>query len=247
MEKLFKLILLFVLFSLKTSAQERSVFGRVVDSTKHVGINALIIQNKTSGQMVTTNTTGDFFIRAFVGDSIIVMDMGYKRVGIKYDGNNRYPVIETKQQPITLKEIVVLDKRRQELQDEIDEFLRNPQSGGALRKEILGNLLTTPTTQPGLGISIDGLYELWSKKGKLDRKVADLKHNDIKEFYVDLKYNKKMVAQITDLEDFEIEDFMNYCKMSDDYILRASDYDLTFKVLGCLKDFRTSRIFRKNQ
>lgn len=245
MVKSFKALIIFLFLGVACVAQERSIYGRVVDSTRHEGINALIIQNTTSGQMVNTNKTGDFFIRALSGDSIVVMDIGYERVGVIYDGQNRYPVIATKTQPIMLKELVVLDKRRGELQNEINEFLRNPQSGGAIREAIVGNLLNTNTSQPGIGISIDGLYELWSKKGKLNRKVADLKYNDVKEFYVDLKYNRKLVAQITKLEDHEIDDFMSYCKQTDDFILRASDYEITSKILSCLKDYRTSRIFRK--
>lgn len=245
MVKLCKTFLFLLLFATASQAQERSVYGRVVDSTRHEGINGLILQNATSGQMVNTNTAGDFFIRAMPGDSIIVMDIGYERVGVAYDGRNRYPVIATRRQPVMLKEVVVTDKRRKELQDEIDEFLRNPQSGGAIREEIIGNLLSPATSQPGIGISIDGLYELWSKHGKLNRKVADLKYNDIKEFYVNLKYNRKLVAQITRLEEHEIDDFMAYCRPTEDFILRANDYDLTGKILQCLKDYRTSRIFRK--
>ena len=245
MVKLFKTLLFFLLIATAARAQERSVYGRVIDSTRHEGINGLIIQNVTSGQMVNTNTTGDFFIRALPGDSIVVMDIGYERAGTIYDGKNRYPVIATKRQPIMLKEVVINDRRRQDLQNEIDEFLRNPQSGGAIREEVIGSLLSPATTQPGIGISIDGLYELWSKKGKLNRKVADLKYNDIKEFYVDLKYNRKLVAQITRLEEHEIDDFMAFCRPNEDFILRANDYDLTGKILQCLKVYRTSRIFRK--
>lgn len=244
MVKLFKICFL-IFFATAASAQERSVYGRVIDSTRHEGINGLIIQNVTSGQMVNTNLSGDFFIRAYPGDSIVVMDIGYERIGTAYDGKNRYPVIATKKQPVMLKEVVITDRRRQDLQTEIDEFLRNPRSGGAIREEIIGNLLSTNVTQPGIGISIDGLYELWSKQGKLNRKVADLKYNDIREFYVDLKYNRRLVAQVTKLEEHEIDDFMAFCRPSEDFVLRANDYDLTGKILQCLKDYRTSRIFRK--
>ncbi len=246
MVKLFKTFLFLFLLSTVGYAQERSVYGRVVDSTRHEGINGLIIQNVTSGQMVNTNKTGDFFIRALPGDSIVVMDIGYERVGTTYDGKNRYPVIGTKQQPIMLKEVVITDKRRKELQEEIDAFLLNPQSGGAIREEIMGNLLSPAASQqPGIGISIDGLYELWSRQGKQNRKVADLKYNDVKGFYVDLKYNRQLVAQVTKLEDHEIDDFMNFCRPNEDFILRANDYDLTNKILLCLKDYRTSRVFRR--
>ena len=248
MVKLVKLLFFVVICTVTAYAQERSVYGRIIDSTRHEGINGLIIQNKTSGQMVNSNKTGDFYIRGVAGDSLIVMDIGYERAGTIFDGQNRYPVIATKAQPIMLREVVITEKRWGELQNEINDFLNNPQNAGAIRKEILGNLVNSNTSAPGvLGISIDGLYELWSKQGKLNRKVADLKYNDIKEFYVGLKYNKKTILQITKLDDHEIDDFMTYCRPNEDFILRASDYELTNKILACLKDYRTSRVFRRTK
>jgi hypothetical protein len=250
MAKLIKFLFFLLVCSSATNAQERSVYGRIIDSTRHEGINGLIIQNKTSGQMVNSNNTGDFYIRAVAGDSLIVMDIGYERAGTIYDGQNRYPVIETKTQPIMLREVVITEKRWGELQNEINDFLNNPQNAGAIRKEILGNLVNSSTensTPAVVGISIDGLYELWSKQGKLNRKVADLKYNDIKEFYVGLKYNRKTILQITKLDEHEIEDFMAYCKPNEDFILRATDYELTNKILACLKEYRTSRVFRRTK
>lgn len=238
-------LFLLLLLSFSGLAQERSVYGKVMDSTSNSGINNLIILNKTSQQMVSTNSKGDFYIRAIPGDSILIQDFGYNRIGILFNGENRNPVIRTKRQPIMLREIVVVEKRWQELQEEIDDFLDNPQNEGAIRKEILGNLLNSNTSVPGLGISIDGLYELWSKEGKLNRKLADMKHNDIKQFYVDLKYNPKVLIQITQLEEEDIEDFMEYCKPNENFILRASNYDLTYHILNCLKEFRYSRILKK--
>ncbi len=245
MARLFKVLIICFLFASGAIAQERSIYGRVVDSTRHEGINGLIIQNKTSGQLVNTNTTGDFYIRAVPGDSIFVADIGYERIGTIYDGNNRYPVIATKLQPRMLKEVVITEKKWRELQDEIDAFLKDPQSAGAIREEIVGNILNTNTSQPGIGISIDALYDLWGKKGKMDRKVADLKYNDVREFYSSLKYNKNLVIQVTKLEDHEVDDFMAFCKPNEDFILRANDYELTNKILSCLKDYRTSRVYRK--
>lgn len=247
MVKLFKLLFLLLFFGSSAYCQERSVYGRVIDSTRHEGLNGLIILNKTSGQLVNTNHTGEFFIRAFPGDSILIADIGYERTGTVYDGKNKYPVIATKVQPRMLREVVITEKRWKELQNEIDQFLKDPQSGGAIREEIIGNLLNTQTSMPGIGISIDGLYELWSKQGKMNRKVADLKYNDIKDFYVNLKYNRKLIIQLTHLEDHEIEDFMAYCKPNEEFILRASEYELNSKILSCLKEYRSSRIFRKTR
>ena len=239
--------LFFVLFFISTAAlaQEKSVYGKVIDSKTEKGISTLNILNKRSGQVVATNEAGDFYMRATPGDSIIITSFGYDRYGIIWDGKDRQPVFKVKLQPIMLQELVVRDKKLSELHAEIQDFLANPNDSKAIRNEILKSMLNTNTTQPGIGISIDALYQMFSKEGKMNRKLADMQFEDAKQFYADLKYNKQVVRQITHLGEEDLDDFMEYCKMSQDFILRSTDYELTFKILKCLGDFRTTRVIRR--
>jgi hypothetical protein len=225
--------------------QEKSVYGKVIDSGTKKGIATLNVLNKRSNQVVATNETGDFYIRAMAGDSIIITSFGYNRKGILWDGKERNPVFEVKLQPFMLQELVVKDKKLSELHKEIQDFLANPNDSKAIRNEILKSMLNTNTSQPGIGISIDALYDMFSKEGKMNRKLADMQFQDAKSFYADLKYNKQVVAQITHLNDEDLDDFMVFCKPTQDFILNATDYELTFKILKCLGDFRTTRIIRR--
>jgi hypothetical protein len=225
--------------------QEKSVYGKVIDSGTKKGIVTLNVLNKRSNQVVATNETGDFYIRAMAGDSIIITSFGYNRKGILWDGKERNPVFEVKLQPFMLQELVVKDKKLSELHKEIQDFLANPNDSKAIRNEILKSMLNTNTSQPGIGISIDALYDMFSKEGKMNRKLADMQFQDAKSFYADLKYNKQVVAQITHLNDEDLDDFMVFCKPTQDFILNATDYELTFKILKCLGDFRTTRIIRR--
>ena len=233
------------LLSFVAVSQERSVYGKVIDTSTKKGISTLNILNKRSNQVVATNETGDFYIRAMVGDSIIITSFGYNRKGILWDGKDRNPVFEVKLQPFMLQELVVKDRKLSDLHKEIKDFLANPNDSKAIRNEILKSMLNTNTSQPGIGISIDALYEMFSKEGKMNRKLADMQFQDAKSFYADLKYNKQVVAQITHLQDEDLDDFMVFCKPTQDFILNATDYELTFKILKCLGDFRNTRIIRR--
>ena len=243
-KKIFIFTYLFV-FAFSGFSQEKSVYGKVIDSSTKKGISTLNVLNKRSNQVVATNDAGDFYIRAMAGDSIIITSFGYNRKGILWDGKERNPVFEVKLQPFMLQELVVKDKKLSELHKEIQDFLANPNDSKAIRNEILKSMLNTNTSQPGIGISIDALYDMFSKEGKVNRKLADMQFQDAKSFYADLKYNKQVVAQITHLQEEDLADFMVFCKPTQDFILNATDYELTFKILKCLGDFRNTRIIRR--
>jgi hypothetical protein len=239
-------ILLLLTFSVGTlKAQEKSIFGKVIDSTTVKGVANVNILNKRSGEIVVTNEKGDFYLRALAADSIIITNIGYERKGFKWDGKNKQPVINVKQQPIMLDELVVKDKKLSDMHKEILDFLANPNNSKAMRNQTLKNMINTNTSQPGIGISIDALYDLWSKEGKSKRKLADMQFEDVKSFYADLKYNKKVVAQITHLREEDLDDFMKFCNLQQEFVLTATDYELTFEILKYAGDFRQNRIYRK--
>jgi uncharacterized protein YxeA len=234
------LIFCFGFFSIK--AQDKSVYGNVTDPITKKGVTDISILNTRSMQVVGTNTKGDFYIRAKAGDSILIQSYGYNRLGIKWDGKNKNVQFFAKQEAMLLQELIVIEKSTAELNKEILAFLNNPQDGKAIKNQVLRNMLNTHTTQPGIGVSIDALYEMFSKEGKMHRNLADLMTQDARKFYVNLKYNKNIITSITKLEDDDVALFMRFCRPSEDFILLASDYDLTKRILACLSDFRYRKI-----
>jgi hypothetical protein len=229
-------------FSWSIYAQERSIYGNVSDPFTNKGIGDISLINTRSGEKVNTNTKGDFYLRAQKGDSIIISTLGYKRKGLKFDGIQRHVSILTKQEAIVLQELIVTEKSTAELNKEIAAYLKDPQNAKTIRKEILSRTLNTNVSQPGIGISIDALYDLFSKEGKAYRKLADLQFEDTKQFYADLKYNKTLVRLITKLEEEDLNIFMKMCKPSQAFILAATDYDMTHKIFECLSEFRYRQI-----
>lgn len=239
MQRTFLTIYCVLLTFLAIAQKERTVYGKVVDVENGKPINSVTIINKRTKQRAVSNEKGDFFIWAAAGDSIKTIAVGYRGEGIKFDGISNKPVITMKLDAIALAEVVVTEKRNENLKAEIEAFLRNPGGAKGVRQEIMKNMIQTQNlSQPGIGISIDALYDMYSRQGKSRQKVAELEMLDAKKFYAELRYNKPWVNYITKLEGKELDAFMKFCKLNDDYVLRASDYDLTYEVFKCFRQFK---------
>lgn len=236
------LYLLYFLLMISTAAvaqKERTVYGKIVDLESGKPINSASVLNKRSKQRAVSNDNGDFFIWAVAGDSIITTAVGFRDGGAKFDGKSNQPTITMKMDAIALAEVTITEKRNENLRAEIKYFLENPYGSKEIRQEIMRNMISTQNlSQPGIGISIDALYDMYSKEGKSRQKVADLQMEDARRFYANLRYNKPLAGYLTKLEGEELDSFMSFCKLNDDFILRATDYDLTFEIFKCLRQFK---------
>ena len=229
-----------------------SVYGKVVNEQNNRPLSSLTITNQRSNHVVVTNVSGDFFIRAAEGDSLMISGVGFGQTSFYWDKKIGNPTIGLKQQAIALDEVVVRDKRSETIEREIKEFLQNPHNAQTMKRDILGNMVNLSAAGGlggGAGLSIDAMYDLWSKEGKANRKAAELEYQGLKRFYIELRYNKGKVANITNLSEPDLSEFMHYCQLTDDFVLNASDYDLTYQIMMSLREFNNTAsfpMFRKN-
>jgi hypothetical protein len=245
--KTYLLLFASLLMSTHSLAQkEWSVYGKVINEKSERPVPSLTVTNIRTKRIVVTNDTGDFYIRAAEGDSLRVSGVGYGDRTVFWDKKTANLVIGLEQIAISLEEIVVKDKRSETLEKEIKAFLENPVNAATLKQDIMGNMIQTSGAGGlggGAGISIDALYDLWSKDGKNRRKAVEMEYQDLKRFYINLRYNQQKVSNLTGLKEPEILEFMDFCKLQDDFILNASDYDLTYRIFSCLRSFNASSQF----
>jgi len=233
------LILLQGLGVLSTFAQKAYVLGKAIDKATGKPVPFATVVNKDTKQVTKTGENGNFLVRASKGDSIKITSVGYKATGIAWDGVNMEPVIEMRQDAIALKEVVVRDKRLEQVKKQIDELMGSPEASTKLKWKDISNLINTNTSTPGtIGISIDGLYELFSKEGKSRRKLAAMKQEDLRKLLVEYRYNAEYISFVTKLKGQELKNFMRFCNLPDNFVLTANDYDLTFEVFRCLEEFK---------
>jgi Na+-transporting methylmalonyl-CoA/oxaloacetate decarboxylase gamma subunit len=236
---------LFLFLSFSTFAQKSYVLGKAIDKTTKKPIPSATVVNKNTKQITKTGDNGNFLVRASKGDSIKISSVGYKNAGIEFDGVNLEPILEMKQEAIMLQEVVVRDKRTEQIKKQIDELLSAPEATTKLKWKDISNLINTNTSTPGaIGISIDGLYELFSKEGKSRRKLAAMKQEDLRKLLVEYRYNADYISFVTKLKGQELKNFMKFCNLPDNFVLTANDYDLTFEVYRCLEEFQRVPSFK---
>ena len=216
-------------------AQRKPIIGRVIDQNTQKGIDKALVLNKRTLQRTQTNRDGVFFIYARENDSIIVSKPAQGRTGIKWDGTTLEPTIEMVLKPIEenlrtidLKEVQVRSMREAELKRELEAVLSEPTASKKLTGEQILDMAQSP---------ISLLYEAFSRRARSDRKVLVLMQQDRRRKLANFRLDM-VAANATDLRGEELERFMKYCDPDETFILSASEYDLTYRVLQCFKGFK---------
>ena len=232
--------LFLILANTSVFAQQTYVLGKAIDKVTKQGIPSATVVNKNTKQITRTSDNGNFLVKASKGDSIKISSVGYKNVGIAWDGVTMEPVLEMPQDAIVLQEVTVKDRRLEVVRKQIDELLSAPEASTKLKWKDISNLINTNTSTPGagIGISIDGLYQLFSKEGKTRRKLEAMKQEDLRKLLVEYRYSAEYVSYVTKLKGQELKDFMKFCNLPDNFVLTANDYDLTLEVFRCLDRFK---------
>lgn len=88
---------------------------------------------------------------------------------------------------------------------------------------------------------LSAVQNMFSKEAKELRKYNEVIKEYPREQAIVAKYNRQIVADITGLKDEELNDFMLFCKVPDDFILSANDYEIVLAVNNCYKDFLKAR------
>lgn len=230
-----------LLASINVFAQQTYVLGRAVDKLTKKEVPSATVVNKNTKQITRTGENGNFLVKASKGDSIKISSVGYKSVGIAWDGITTEPIIEMQQDAILLPEVTIKDRRLEIIRKQIDELLAAPEASTKMKWKDISNLINTNTTLPngGIGISIDGLYQLFSKEGKTRRKLEAMKQEDLRKLLVEYRYNPEYVSFVTKLKGQDLKNFMKHCNLPDAFILTANDYDLTYEVFRCLEEYKT--------
>ncbi|HOW31752.1 MAG TPA: carboxypeptidase-like regulatory domain-containing protein [Bacteroidales bacterium] len=95
---------------------------------------------------------------------------------------------------------------------------------------------------PGLTYTISGpitkLYNKFSRRGKSLQKFEELTAEEKNNAIISKKYNPEIVKQLTGFaSDAEILDFIEYCALSKDFLLTASELEILTKIKECLANY----------
>jgi hypothetical protein len=227
------LLFLFLFVSFGVFAQERSLTGIVFDHNSKERIAQVNILNTATGKSVYVNLKAEFAIDARVGDKLIFTKLNYRPDTVTVQN---YTPLAVYIQPLSiqLKEVTIHDSLATPEQM-LEATKRNyPNIYGHIANT---DLLSIGADGAGVGLSIDGLYNMFSRSG---RNAAHLRENIQQDYYqnvIDYRFNKTLVGHVTGLKDAQLADFMQKYRPGYYTVLTASDYEFISYIKSNLRRY----------
>ncbi len=250
MHKLSFTILLFSLLIIpSTQAQvfetkSHYATGTVLNDSSKIHIGFVHIFNESKRIGAISNEQGEFKFRADIGDTIVFGALGYLyKVIIVSDAmlqnSTDVPLIPRYYEIEAVdvvsfgtyenfkKKFLTLEAHKTNtynLKNQLRQLSRKEGQIGFEEGKVRRAMSPQPGTEPMNGLPI--LY-----KEDLQRlNYARVLKLEEKQRIINKKYNFEIVKNVTKLPDEEILDFMSFCKFTQEYLLRASDYEILVEI-----------------
>jgi hypothetical protein len=211
---------LFLLFicATKLCAQTKPLQGFVVDRDTKQRLAKVYIYNSHADEGLYNTTKGEFSTQAMVGDTLFAALQGYAVDTLVYKGQNTI-FFQLTPLSIHLKEVAIIGSSltpNQKYERTKKEYKYATDRGSS--KDLLN------IGQGGVGLGIDAIYNLLSRKGRNARHLQEILEKDYKEQIIDYKFRPEYVKEVLGINGFELQDFMQQYRPSYDFVLMASDY-----------------------
>ncbi len=237
---------LMLLFCHQLSAQQINpdkalLKGQLLDGEDKSPIPFVHVTNLNRAFRAVSDNNGFFNLPASTGDTLLLsaVTYGQHKIVVQEQREKLY-IIELLPNVYELEEVVVKslpsERRFKEMllgMDAPEEANPDLQLPSDLYQEVgSGNGAVS------LGSPVSALAGKFSKKERGRRFAAEIKVKEARETVIFTKFNREVVQEITGLEDEEkLDAFMEYCVLSEDFLYKASEYEIHKAVLGCFGDF----------
>ncbi len=227
-----------------TQQHNVEIIGEIVDSESKEAIPYVHIVNKNTGQGTASNTEGRFWINMSPADTLIFSAIGFEsyqfRLNEQITTDKLVVTIELSQSTLELEAVKVFAfKDEYALKRALIDAEVSPEED--TKQLQLPGVKRSARPVNGGGVAVGGpltaLGNLFSKERKETKKMETLQQEYNLYKNIESKYNPRVVMDITGLPEDKVEDFMNFCKIDDGYIRKATEYELAVVVNRCLVDF----------
>lgn len=246
-----KTILLFALILSVANAlsQEGTIIKGTVmnDANDHVLENVNIVNlNQVIG--TTTNEKGEFSLKAAVNDTLYFSYLGFKSLRVRVTNDwLKFGDIKVKMTElgIALEEVVVKPVQLTGYV-EIDAKLIPVYDNYRYRISGLNTGYEGGSNQPGAVSKVlssifnpaDFLYNVFGKRPKQMRKLRKMKEDDEIRNLLQSKFDRETLMAVLQLERADIDEILNKCSYSKDFIRTANDLQILDAISGCYEEYK---------
>jgi hypothetical protein len=167
-----------------------------------------------------------------VGDTLFAALQGYGVDTVIYKGNSSI-YFQLKSLAIQLREVAITGSSitpRERYDKTLREYRYATELGSS--KDLL-NL-----SSRGVGLGIDAIYNLLSRRGRNARHLQAILERDYKQEIIDYRFNANFVSKALRISGFELQDYMQQYRPSYEFVLAASDYEFIVLVRNNFASYR---------
>ncbi|MGA0557140.1 carboxypeptidase-like regulatory domain-containing protein [Larkinella sp. VNQ87] len=248
MKKVFLFLLLSILTVFTGWAQDiRS--GWVTDKSNGNPIVSATVQNTSLRRATMSTETGHFRITASPQDTLLISCIGYKTVQFVVPADEQELRVELVQEVKMLNEVVIKGWTESRFKEEflklnmpekpVIEIKTAPELAGTPLGNVgrMGYDYKTLAPKVTLKGPISALYGKFSREAKNERKLLQISQAEQNKKRYQSRMDPVWISRITDLKEERLTAFMKFCKLSETFVLDATEYDLIVAIRGCLKEF----------
>jgi len=220
----------------------------VVNDATEQPLENVNIVNLNSVRGSSTDQDGRFTLRASVNDTLYFSYLGFKSIRVRVTNDwLKYGDIKVKMTElgIALEEVVV---RPVELTGyvEVDAKLIPIYDNYRYRISGLGGGYEAGDFNPGAVSNVlgaifnpaDFLYNIFGKRPKQMKKLRKMKEDDAIRNLLAGKYDRETLMAVLQLERVDIDEIVNRCNYSEDFIRTASDLQILDAISECYEEYR---------
>lgn len=199
-------------------AQDK-IEGIVLDKDTKQRIARVLLINKTTGANTYNNMKGEFALEMNLGDQIIAQKEHYFNDTLIYNGA-KVLIVNLKKTAILIDPVTVVARRSPE------EILaqRRRDYSKTYRLADPGSFISVGPN--GAGLSIDAVYNYFSKEGKNARRLIKYFEREYEDNVIDMRFSKELIRTVTGLEGEPLDNFLVRYRPSYDFVVAANHYQM---------------------
>ena len=249
MKQLLTLFLFSVLVTASYAQEVVAIRGTVENASDDSVLENVNIVNLNQVWGATTDKKGTFEIRAVVNDTLFFSYLGFKSIRVRVTNDwLSYGTVKIKMteigialeevivKPVTLTGYIEVDARTIPIYDNyryrIEGIGGSGYEGGDKQPSALNKVLSS-VFNPA-----DFLYNVFGKRPRQMKKLRKMKENDAIRNLLASKFDRETLMAVLQLERLDIDEILNNCTYSSDFITAASDLQILDAISECYEEYR---------
>jgi hypothetical protein len=249
MKKIILLIaLLFIAANSFAQENNNTIRGTVMNDADDKLMENVNIVNLNQVKGTTTDEKGAFTIKAVVNDTLFFSYLGFKSIRVRVTNDwLRFGDIKIKMTElgIALEEVIIKPVQLTGYV-EIDAKLIPIYDNYRYRISGLNTGYEGGSNQPGAVSKVlssifnpaDFLYNVFGKRPRQMNKLRKMKENDEIRNLLQSKYDRETLMAVLQLERADIDEILNKCSFSKDFIRTANDLQILDAISGCYEEYK---------